>query len=170
MFLASVVVAALLTGIPQGAAKSVKVDTYAQGGWLLTVQTDTFAHQTTCWLADRNGQHSDITVDRQFITFHFGSGMDTTGAWYAIDKAPARAWRAQITSRIDRGDMAEAESLANPTLGLMAVPVEELNDAQTVIVRPMARGRLRAFDLSTLWPILASGNELGCRFSQATPG
>jgi hypothetical protein len=163
MTLASAAAAALLFGLIQGPYRPTETKTYAQGGWLLTVHTDTFTHAKTCQLETQAWGRSGVTVGRQALAFHFDPRLDTYDAWYSIDGRPPKAWRDQGAHLIQVGAMAAAEKLDNATGGAVVLPLDALVGAHSITVRPTLKHRPYVFDLTALWPVLASAEGLGCR-------
>jgi hypothetical protein len=164
MTLASAAAAALLFGLIHGPYRPTETKVYAQSGWLLTVDTDTFNHAKTCQLETQAWGRPGVTVGRQALAFHFDPRIDTYDAWYAINGGPPKAWRDQGAKLIHVGAMATAEKLDNATGGAVVVPMDDLVGAHSVAVRPTLKHRPYVFDLTTLWPVLASAEALGCQF------
>jgi hypothetical protein len=165
MTFASAATAALLFGLIHGPYRPTETKTYAQGGWLLTVHTDTFTHAKTCQLETQAWGRPSVTVGRQALAFHFDPRFDTYNAWYSIDGRLPQAWRDQAAKLIHVGAMATAEKLDNATGGAVVLPLDALVGAHNITVRPTLKHRPYVFDLNTLWPVLASAEALGCQFT-----
>ena len=127
------------------------------GQWTLTIRRDRFAAATSCELR----AHS-MTVARGAVTFRFGPQVRTYDAMYRLDDGPPVSWRVNAMSLASHGALPEGEALANPSEGLVAVPLEALSGAQTIAIRTSARDRPRRFQIGDLPAALRAADALGC--------
>ena len=165
MTLASTASAALMVGILHGTYRPTETKHYAQGGWLLTIQTDTFTYSKNCQLETQGYGRPGVTIQRQAIAFHFDPRIDTYDASYTVDGGPPQAWRDQAAQLIRVGAMADAEKLDNSTGGAVVLPMTVVAGAHQVTVRPTLKHRPYVFDLTALSPVIASAKGLGCQFT-----
>jgi hypothetical protein len=127
------------------------------GRWTLRVLTDTFTSGNQCRLF---GHSAD--VQRGALVLRLARDVDTSGAIYRIDGGPPIAGRADQMELARMGLAIHADDLANPSGGLVRIPMRRVRDAHIVAVQVRAFGPVIQFEIDGLGAALDAAYKSGC--------
>ena len=127
------------------------------GRWVLVAKRDPFSGAITCTLRGER-----MSVAHSALTFEFSSRADTYDAAYRLDAGPAIPWRASAMTLAASGVRFDTGDAANPSGGLVSLPLGVVAGARTVWVRPSPKAHAVAFKIEDLGPALAAAKSAGC--------
>lgn len=144
-------------GLHLWGARAPAVERHRLDQWTYELHHDAFTGKLTCNLESRN-----ISILHGAAVFRFGNGVDTSDAVFRVDDGPAESARALALDLLHRGVSVQDEALANPSRGLVMIPVERLEQAREVTIRPSVGARPRKFLVVGLKAALAAAQSSGC--------
>jgi hypothetical protein len=165
MRLAVALIGALWPALFHPAPSTVITTTYGLGEWRLMVQQDTFAHQVSCQIENRNGFHPDVSVARGAVQFRLTQNIDTDDAWYQLDGQPSRRTRDLYSDLLKKGAVNAAESLDGSPRGVVKIPIGVTDKAALIKIRGAANDRVISFRIKELTYLISSGRGVGCSFN-----
>jgi hypothetical protein len=124
---------------------------------VLVARRDDFAGAVHCRLRGRRMSWKDGA-----IVFQFSRRINTFDALYRLDGAQPVSWRINAMSLASSGVRFNDENLSNPSDGRVAIPLQVLNGAKSISIRPAVGERPLAFDLADLPSALRAAREAGC--------
>ena len=132
---------------------------YALGEWRVEIRRDSFTSRVTCRLHTRNYR---MVYVPGAVGFRVGHKLDTTAAWYRVDGGEAVRWQDRYPQLIETGVPLSGPSLANPTGGVVWVPVGEVSKADIIDVQPDDRHRAKRFHMGAFALMLTAAKDNGC--------
>lgn len=130
------------------------------GAWALKVETDRFTGRLTCSLSKPR-----IRYERQALAFQLSSGANTFDAAYRVDDAPPVSARSDAMELARQGFALHNDDLANPSGGLVRIPLGRLSGAQAVRIQSRPNTIPVRFKIDGLSEALAAAQSAGCGFS-----
>lgn len=143
---------------------AAKIEHYRDGGWDLHIRHDGFTGQTRCLLASTN-RH--LRYQPGAIGIRMGKHRNTLTAWYRVDNGAPVRWQDRTAALIGAGVAIDGPGLDNPTGGWIWIPLAEVEQAQSIAVRPDEHRRVRRFVLGGFAPMLEAARRLGCASDNA---
>lgn len=131
-------------------------DTHGRiGEWTLRVRSDQFSGGRTCRLSAKH-----VMYQRGALVFRVSRQSSTLTAVYRIDGGAARAASADALELARMGFTIYQDDLANPSGGVVRIPVRRLQGAKSVAIEvwrePMT------FNIAGLDAALAAASKAGC--------
>jgi hypothetical protein len=127
------------------------------GAWRLVVETDRFTGRLTCQL-----QRGGIAYERQALVFHLSSRVDTTNAAYRIDGGPTVWSRTDAMELAGLGFALYNDDLANPSGGLVRVPMRRVMGAHAISIQPKANASAIKFNIQGFDLAMKAADKAGC--------
>lgn len=137
----------------------IKVERRHVGGWALKVETDRFTGRLTCSLSKPG-----IRYERQTLVFQLSRGTNTFDAAYRVDDAPAVSSRSDALELAHQGFALHDDDLANPSGGMVRIPMDRLSGAQTVKIQARPNVMPIRFKVDGLSEALSAAKAMGCGF------
>jgi len=128
------------------------------GGWTLVVRTDAFSTGHVCRLTRPGAEYQ-----RQAVVLHLSPKVDTSQGVYRIDTAPPRSVGDDQATLAGLGFELHNDDLANPSGGLVRIPVGRLLNASAVRVETVAFTASTKFNLGGLRAALDAAKAAGCQ-------
>jgi hypothetical protein len=125
--------------------------------WSFDLVKDRFSGGTSCHL-----NRGAVEVSKGFVAFKLGKAVDTADALYKIDDQPARRWRQVIPVLVAHGLTVQDDSLANPSGGVVTLPLADVMNAHEVEIRPAGDRKPRSFPIYALSIAVERAAERGC--------
>jgi hypothetical protein len=154
--LAAAVFALSLLG--QGDQAQIAVKTLKIGDWTAKIRSDQFTGEVSCSLVGRR-----MSFHRDTLVFHLGRGVDTSQAFFRVDRGPVRSVREPRLENETHGFFLDSGPIGNPSGGEVALPLSVVKDAKQVYVRASPRYPPRAFDLGRFTEALFAAKAAGCK-------
>jgi hypothetical protein len=127
------------------------------GPWSLSVTHERFAGEVKCKLAAHGAD-----FEREAVVIRLGGGVDTSGAMYRVDGGPPRSVQADAMELAGMGFALHQDALANPSGGLVRIPVHLLSGARQVSVQARPGGPVLRYRLDGLDVALDAARTEGC--------
>jgi hypothetical protein len=124
---------------------SHKVTRTRIGKWTLTVTRDAFNGVVACSL-DAPG----MAVDKGAVAFRFSPKQDTSAAEYRLNDGPVVPVRSNLPTLAGLGVQVVSDDLANPSRGMVYIPVKVIGASSYVWIRTEKRGPARVFKVHDL--------------------
>lgn len=140
-----------------------KTKVYRLAGWDMRIERDGFTGQVRCRLFAAAGWgRGRMAYAHGVVGFHLGADQDVAGAWYGVDDKAVRPWRNDYPDLIAHRVPLDGGSLANPTGGVVLIPIERLAGASTVTIRADRQSKPKRFRLEGFEQALAAARANGC--------
>ena len=100
-------------------------------GWILEWRRDGFSQRQACRL-----HRGAVTYERQALTFRLSRRVDTASAAYRIDNGRPFFARDDALDLVRLGFALHDDDLANPSGGVVRIPIAKLEGARWVVIEP----------------------------------
>ena len=127
------------------------------GDWRLAVETGKFSRDIRCRLRAKR-----MVYVPDAIGFRFGSGLDTTDAWFSVDGGEPSRWRDVLPELVRLGVAIDGPNLDAPTGGVVWIPAALVEDATTVRIQPRPDRKPRVFRLHGFAGLREIARAKGC--------
>ena len=138
-----------LFGLGAPADRQIHVERLRVDGWTVKIASDRFDGRVAC-----RAVRGELSATPGLVTVRLAPSTDTTDALYALDRQPARPWKANLTELAAAGATLDTGNLENPSNGIVMLPSARLGDAQLLSIRPAPGARTRTFELRGLAAVL----------------
>jgi hypothetical protein len=132
---------------------------FSQDGWRLVIRDDRFTGQIACRLSSTNHH---MRYQPGAVGFFVGHRHDTLAAWYRVDGGAPVRWQDRSAALIAAGVKIDSPDLDDVTGGWIWIPVDEVQRASLVAIRPGDRARTRHFHLRGFAAMREAATRLGC--------
>jgi hypothetical protein len=112
------------------------------GDWRLDVSRNPFSGDIVCRLRDR---HGDAVYQQGAVGFRFSKHWDVAKAVYRLDGGVPRAWRDDLPELLRIGTPIDTGGIANPSQGIVWIPVSRLAGVNAVAIEPRPDRRPKLF-------------------------
>lgn len=129
------------------------------GDWRLEIAHDRFSGAIVCRLRARDHR---ALYRSGAVGFRFGRGRDVGEAVYRLDGGDLRATRNDLPELFRLGTPIDTGGMANPTEGIVWIPLRLLGDANSVSIEPDPRHRARTFHFRGLKGLYELAQARGC--------
>jgi hypothetical protein len=125
--------------------------------WQWQVRTDRFTDKVSCRLNTKR-----MNVHDQTVVFNVRRGADTTHATFRIDTIAARPVSAVFAPVQKHGIFPERGWIDDRAGGEVALPLEMVDGALDIAIRPSPRALIRVYDVRYIGDALAALKAAGC--------
>ncbi len=136
---------------------------YALPVWRITQTRDKFAGQIRCKVYQGEHAHPAVSYADRGLVFHFSRRLNTLEAVYRLDGGAPHRWRDLYPKIIEAGASLDGGSLANPTGGLVIMPLSELAMVHTITIRPTPTATPRTFTIDGYADAIEAARARGCQ-------
>lgn len=137
---------------------------FQQDEWLLAIRSDHFTGQTFCSLYSTKRR---MRYQPGAIGFFVGRRHDTLAAWYRVDGGAPVSWHDRSAALIAAHVEIDSPLLDNVTGGWVWIPIDEVQHASFVDVRPGGSGHIRRFPITGFASLREAADRLGCNSDDA---
>ena len=124
---------------------------------------DKFAGQIQCSVYQGPKSAPKVSYGQQSLVFHFRRKLNTLDAIYRLDGGQPKRWQDLYPKVIETGATLDGSSLANPTGGLVIVPLSELSGVHTVSIRPTPTASPQTFTIDGYSDAIEAARARGCK-------
>lgn len=129
------------------------------GDWQLDIRFNRFSNEVTCRLRATNGR---ARYQGGAVGFRFARSWDVAEAVYRLDGGPPHAWRDDLPELVNLGTPIESGGLANPTGGVVWIPLHRLESINSIAIQPRRDRRARIFHFRGLKGLYELAQARGC--------
>lgn len=132
-------------------------------GWLVVVRTDSFTGQITCFISSRKTAiQNRITYAGRTLGFAFDGYVNPNTTWFRADDNPAEKLSEVYPTLYARGQVVPPRNLDNLSKTIVMIPMESVEGADHIYIRPDDKSKPREFRLIGLKEALGTARDNGC--------
>ncbi len=136
---------------------------HGQYGWQVVVRSDAFTGEIDCFISSRKTAIQDrITYAGRTLGFDFDGYVDPNTTWFRADDNPAQRLSSVYPTLYARGQVVPPRSLDNLSKTTVLIPMESVEGADHVLIRPEDNARPRSFKLIGFKEALQTAQDNGC--------
>lgn len=131
--------------------------------WQFSMTKDRFAGTIRCQVYQGGKAHPKVSYLHHALVFHFQKRINTFDAIYRLDGGSPKRWQDLYPKVIDAGVTLDGDSLANPTGGLVIMPLSEVASVHTVTIRPTPTAKPHTFIIDGYSDAIDAARARGCQ-------